>query len=160
MIIHKYNPYKTKKTYKFITLITPLDNESSKYFINWCNNNAKNNPIIFIDHELDYNMYMSIYNTLSYIKIPINRNIQRKVHIRFVQTGFPHILKTKCATNSCKNWVNVTQKFPILGKNAHQRFCLDCQSNIKEQKHHSDDLINMMDSLNMNNVDTSAMIIN
>ena len=95
---------------------------------------------------------MSIYNTLPYIKFPINRTIQRKANIRFTQTGFPHILKTHCATDLCQNWVIVTQKFPILDKNAMQRFCIHCQLNIKKQKQQPDDLINMMDSLTVNNM--------
>ena len=158
MIIHNYNPYKTRKTYKYLTLHKPLTNTYlQKNFSDWCNQNAKNNPIIYINYPIDYNLYMSIYSTLPNIRIPLNKTLQRKTNIRFSQTGFPHVLKTKCATDLCNNWVSVTQKFPILKPNANQRFCPSCQSNIKKQNQQSD-LINMMDSLTVN--DMNHMDIN
>ena len=48
MEIYNYNPYKRRKTYKYIFIYTP-HNITCKELVKFCNNNYKNNPIILLN---------------------------------------------------------------------------------------------------------------
>lgn len=151
MEIYNYNPYKRRKTYKYIFIYTPLNINLQKELVKFCNNNYKNNPIIFIKCNVDYNLYMSIYHTLSYLNIPNEHTFQRKTQNRFIQTGFPYTLKTKCSNQTCNNHVVITQKYI---SHQHQHLCLKCKKEIIFNKKHSTELITMMNNLNMSDNDS------
>ena len=64
MEIYNYNPYKRRKTYKYIFIYTPLNINLQKELVKFCHNNYKNKPIINIKCTVDYNLYMSIYHLI------------------------------------------------------------------------------------------------
>ena len=170
MEIKKYNPaprwinvlFNIEK-YKFHSTIYieyPLDYQgqmTSKYFIKWCNNTSKNNPIIFLKMPSNlqdmHTILTSIYNTISHINSSQNDCIARKMQMRYVQTGFPITIKTKCYNHNCSTFIPITTKYiglihKQIQTNCNQRqiFCSECKKKQSHNRQNDPQTCNLIDS--------------
>ena len=136
-----------------IKLDYPLDypgQTTSYQFSNWCNQMAKDNPTIFITMPANAshaNMILdSIYKTIPQLQRSNCETIIRKMQARFVLSGFPLTIKTKCLSINCSSYVSVTSKYThylcrhfVKPKRIvhtcypRQLFCAECKN---KEKHH------------------------
>jgi len=134
-----------------IKLDYPLDypgQTTSKQFSNWCNQMAKDNPTIFVNipaNAYHANMILdSIYKTTPLLHRSNCETIIRKMQARFILSGFPLTIKTKCLAGDCNRYVSVTSKYTqflcqYFVKPKHivhaccprQLFCIECKNKEK-----------------------------
>ena len=134
-----------------IKLDYPLDypgQTTSYQFSNWCNQMAKDNPTIFVNIPMNAshaNMILdSIYKTTILLHRSNCETIIRKMQARFVLSGFPLTIKTKCLSINCTSYISVTSKYTHylcrhfvkpkhieLACYPRQLFCTECKNNEK-----------------------------
>ena len=94
------------------------DQMSSIKFTHWCNRMAKDNPTIFVKLPSDASyaniLLQSIYKTLGSVHQYNCETIRRKMQARYLKTGFPLTIMTKCMCPECTNYITITSKYPIF----------------------------------------------
>ena len=91
---------------------------SADDFIQWCNYTSRYNPCIYVNMSVNANaaqiVLNSIFRCCTSIIMPKCETIQRKMILRYKQTGFPLTIKTKCMTPGCSLFCLCTQKYPLF----------------------------------------------
>jgi len=177
--VTSYRPKNRHQT--SIKLDYPLDypgQASSKQFSNWCNQMAKDNPTIFVNmptNANDANMILdSIYKTTPQLHRSNYETIIRKMQVRFILSGFPLTIKTKCLSVDCSSYIVVTSKYThhlcrhfvkpkriIHACYPRQLFCTECKNKekwlLRQQTSSTDELANIFSTIQISNGGPTAM---
>jgi len=146
--------------------ITDISQFSKKMFIAWCNENAINNPIIYLSLPnpfVNTHLLESIFAILPHINVPTKPTLFRKMTTRYQQTGFPITIKMTCISENCRHYVQMSSKWLPKSINKLSKsyfFCDHCKNQRKKTQNHRkqfDDLTTMMTDLSVRDNESMAI---